>query len=1479
MGNNYQSQVDQATTALKNIQDKVEALDSQFGNLIQTINTFNGLKTPSGISSELNKTNEAIKTANALVEQQSKNTKAQVDAEEKLNTVFKSKIPTLTKLADFNNKIKESQDGINHSVTSSISTLKQLAAVNKQNVRDAQKEIDAKRQKIKATLDEQQAIQSNKDALQRQKAAYLQLNRPYNQLLQQQRAAKQVLQDATVAQGKNSAETRKAQREYDRLTAKVNQANKATSNFANTGLGSAVRGLRNLMSAFGVIGGVTLFASIVREGFNLTKQLDSLSFSMKAVIKDSEELANTQVFLREIAQKYGGDLLTITNRYIKFRAATQQAGLTALETQKIFSTMTKAAGVLGLKKDELQGIFLALEQMVSKGKITTEELRRQLGERLPGATDIMANSLGVTTSELDKMLKKGEVLTKDVLPGFADEVERAFGLNSIDKVRTFQAATTRFSNAWTILVDEFRTGNQATNLLMRVFDALANNLGTIVKFIGYAALAWAGYKTVKATAWVITQLFNKALWEERILLALVRLETIKATIATKGFTAALLTNPITLAVVGLTALYFALRETGDGAAEAAKEITKANKELTEQNKITVDTVNSTKTLIDRYEELTKKAKDLGDVTKLSADEQKELRDIIKKIGEVIPDAVTQFGAYNEIMAINTETAKEWLKTQAPLQISKANDVIRDQTKVLLEQESVLRKVNKLNTEGRAEDINGYAEVIKLENGRFKARKENSIGFALIAGQEHTAMLQFIADAEERAEQSKNIIHSNEDLITSITGVLNVRQKEQKTNQLREKGLELGIKEQEMNNLTLKQLEEIVTARQKEAEAIDNSQILLEKYDAEMAILVDKLKEIEKGGVAKIEFADFEKTKQDIDDLQKKIDFIRGSKKTGGGNKAEREDERRLKAEIKAAKAAAKAKNDAVQSGLEIQINANKAILEDEERNGIQRFLAMMEFEDKSNESALRQGEYEKEIAQLTLDGILRSKLRSDEEKITAQEAYNDRLLAIDNEYTDAINQNETERIKNFDDITQSEAEKLQMRNDHKIAIIEQGYGKEKALAYANFNNAKAILDYQLKNRFITQKVYNDRLALLTQAREDEIAKIEREASIESLKLAISLAEQKARLIQDPLKRQAAEDAIEKSRMELSDMVAKNAIKNSEDEANALQNLLGLKKELRDFMQSFQDDFFSDMGFDKLNKLFLTLDENGQSMFDNLLAAAEPGMEKFAVYFNTISEVAQEAFNFISKISQQRFDEEYKRLDKQKEVALQFAGDSAAAKEEIEAQYEEKRKEIQKRQAKAQKEQAMFNAVINTAQAVVSMLAEAPWPSNFVFAALVGAMGAAQIALIASQKTPEFFRGTMNAPEGYAKVDEKGAEVHTDRQGRVKSWGEDKANLRYLSAGDKIYRTKEMYFQKELNTVLKTNDIFPYNEIMGNMPSVVVESKGLTAGEMDSIIGKHFKNIQVNKTSIDKNGVHTWVENSGSKTISLNNRVSHKGFSV
>lgn len=266
------------------------------------------------------------------------------------------------------------------------------------------------------------------------------------------------------------------------LKAKNAELNKTveTSKKATSGFGAMLNSVKSLVLAFGVVGGIQLFANVVRDTFNLIKDLDSLRYSMEKITQTTIDYAISNRFLMQLTQDYGVALVATTERWIKFLAAAKQSGMTLRETENIFRSMTKAGAVLGLKTHELSGIYLALEQMLSKGKVTTEELRRQLGERLPGAMGIMANSMGITIVQLDKMLKKGQVLSAEVLPAFADAVELAFGLESVEKVETLVSAQERLSTAWANFVKAVITDS---SLLQGAFDIISKSLTGMALFV------------------------------------------------------------------------------------------------------------------------------------------------------------------------------------------------------------------------------------------------------------------------------------------------------------------------------------------------------------------------------------------------------------------------------------------------------------------------------------------------------------------------------------------------------------------------------------------------------------------------------------------------------------------------------------------------------------------------------------------------------------------------------------------------------------------------------------------------------------------------------------------------------------------------------------------------------------------------------------------------------------------------------------
>jgi tape measure domain-containing protein len=286
----------------------------------------------------------------------------------------------------------------------------------------------------------------------------------------------------TLAQTKNSKAIEyqlKLANVYNKKTSQQTRLNKANTKSIKTKT-SALRGLR---STFGLFLGLNFLKDVFLSVFNMTKNFDSLRFSMEKIVDTSFDLASSQRFLLRISEDYGVELLATSQRYVKFLAAAKQSNLSLNDTEKIFRSVTKAASVLGLKTDELTGVYLALEQMLSKGKVTTEELRRQLGERLPGAMGIMAAALDVTIPKLDEMLRKGEVLSADALPKFAKALEIAFGITQVEKIDNLVAAQNRLANTWQSWIEDISKGE---NGLSSFFKSAINGVNNFIKVLSKA---------------------------------------------------------------------------------------------------------------------------------------------------------------------------------------------------------------------------------------------------------------------------------------------------------------------------------------------------------------------------------------------------------------------------------------------------------------------------------------------------------------------------------------------------------------------------------------------------------------------------------------------------------------------------------------------------------------------------------------------------------------------------------------------------------------------------------------------------------------------------------------------------------------------------------------------------------------------------------------------------------------------------------
>lgn len=294
------------------------------------------------------------------------------------------------------------------------------------------------------------------------------------------------------------------------------------------------------------------------------------------------------------------------------------------------------------------------------------------------------------------------------------------------------------------------------------------------------------------------------------------------------------------------------------------------------------------------------------------------------------------------------------------------------------------------------------------------------------------------------------------------------------------------------------------------------------------------------------------------------------------------------------------------------------------------------------------------------------------------------------------------------------------------------------------------------------------------------------------------------------------------------------------------------------------------------KMFLDFDKNGQSTFDKLFEGADTLAEKFALTFQGIGDVAQDIFGKIMEMSNQNFENEYNNLSRQKEISLLFAGESASAREEIERQYDVRQREIKRRQAQAEKRQALFNIAVDTAQAIVATLARTPLPAGLPLVIATGALGAIQAGIVASQQIPQFWRGTENAPEGWAFTQEKGAEIITDKNNRVKYLGDGNgAQLTYLNKGDKVKTasmTKELLsFDQSLNNILMSNRI-------DNAPKIDINNSAMSDAQVDRIV-RTIENKTEYTNIVDQNGFTTLVKKGNTIYENKNRKINFKGTQV
>ena len=422
--------------------------------------------------------------------------------------------------------------------------------------------------------------------------------------------------------------------------------------------------------------------------------MDAISNTFAAGARSMRNGGEEMQFVSDVANRLGLNLEATYEPYAKFMTSFTRSGGTLTQSRQIFEDLSTAMVSLHLSSAQMENVFVALEQMANKGTVQSEELKRQLGNALPGAFELAAQSMNVTAAELMDLMKEGKVMSKDFLPQFAAVVKDSLGNQIGIAANQFNAHFNRMQSQVFLL--QTNVGGLMNEALTPLLKALTSVISVgnffakglkdntiAVTALQMAAVAFTGVvvsMTVKliaaknaAAAMVTSQAeltlgmklasAATALWGN-----VTAVLTGKVSLATAAMTAfrwvltAITAHPIIAALTALTGVVFGL----------SNAVNKANRQFEE---MAVEQRNVTNDVVGMVSEFTQ----LADITNKSSAQQEAYNRNLNDLQERYPEILRYIQEHGiSIKNVTQEQAENIAKMAVAAKMQEAEKVRMDE---------------------------------------------------------------------------------------------------------------------------------------------------------------------------------------------------------------------------------------------------------------------------------------------------------------------------------------------------------------------------------------------------------------------------------------------------------------------------------------------------------------------------------------------------------------------------------------------------------------------------------------------------------------------------------------------------------------------------------------------------------------------------------------------------------------------------------
>ena len=206
--------------------------------------------------------------------------------------------------------------------------------------------------------------------------------------------------------------------------------------------------------------GFTAFAAIIgtftgslNKFVGQQKALEGFELALKNVGLSTAEVNERLADAARISAELGAPLEQVEKSFKRMVPALEAVGVNAEDSGKFLEGIAARTQTLGLNTEQTGRFMEAFAQVLSKGKLQSEELNQQISELDGAFRGQLAKSLGVTTQQLEDMIQNGEITSRVFVKAFNDMANGADALR--ERIASGNATIQQLQN----LIDLIDTQN------------------------------------------------------------------------------------------------------------------------------------------------------------------------------------------------------------------------------------------------------------------------------------------------------------------------------------------------------------------------------------------------------------------------------------------------------------------------------------------------------------------------------------------------------------------------------------------------------------------------------------------------------------------------------------------------------------------------------------------------------------------------------------------------------------------------------------------------------------------------------------------------------------------------------------------------------------------------------------------------------------------------------------------------------------